>query len=63
MIDLTTLKDWAAAGAPIIYLGATAILWREYVKLQSRYEALLVKCVEALTRVNTHLDREDHHEG
>lgn len=60
--DLTTITTWAQAGSPVVFLAAIIILWRHSVNMQSRYEAMLERCVSALVRVNDHLEKESHHE-
>lgn len=57
--DLMTMKDWAQAGSPVVFLAAIVILWRHSVNMQARYEAMLERCVEALVRVNDHLDKDE----
>lgn len=57
-MDLTTLKDWLAAGPAAVYLIATILIARQYLALQTRYESMLERCIQALTRVADHLDKD-----
>jgi hypothetical protein len=58
--DFPFLREMASAAPAIVYLCATIVLWRSYINLQSRHEAMLEKCVQALTRVNDFLDKDPH---
>lgn len=52
------LKELAQGGITLILLAFLTVLWRQFVALQSRYEQVLERCITALTRVNSHLDKE-----
>ncbi len=54
-MDLIVLKEWAAAGAPVIYLAGILALWRQNTQLQNKYEALLRECLTTLIVVGREL--------
>ena len=56
LMDLITLKEIYQGGAPLLLMIAVVVLWRQYVALQTRYEAILERCIAALTRVAEHSD-------
>lgn len=60
MLEIGAVKAVWEAGSPVVFLAGVVVLWRQVVAMQNRYEAVLERCIEALTRVNDHL--EGHHD-
>lgn len=67
-MDFSTIREWSQAGAPVLFLGAVIVLWRQSLadrqraseredQRQAKFEALLERAIGALTRVVDHLDR------
>lgn len=57
--DLALMKDVLQGGAPLAFLVAVVVLWRQVLLLQAKYEALLRETVTALSTVAKELER-DH---
>lgn len=57
-LDLTTLKDLVVGGSPLLSIIAVVALWRQLISMQLKYEALVERCVVALTKVAEHEEAE-----